>query len=81
MAIEGNSHVDCARLRYVVKNLTQFLLTCNYARPPGCGQPIYRFRSVGCQAGRNNKKHSSLGSLMELFRCLFTGHRHSKSHI
>nr|DAA02878.1 TPA_inf: HDC09405 [Drosophila melanogaster] len=31
IAIEGNSHVDCARLRYVVKSLTQFMLTCNYA--------------------------------------------------
>ncbi|XP_016933602.3 venom allergen-1-like [Drosophila suzukii] len=67
MAIEGNSHVGCAGLRYVVKNLTQFKLTCNYARSPVCGQPIYRFRPVGCQTGRN-KKHSSLCSPTELFR-------------
>ncbi|XP_017133616.1 antigen 5 like allergen Cul n 1-like [Drosophila elegans] len=67
MAIEGNSHVGCAGLRYVVDNLTQFKLTCNYARAPVCGQPIYRFQPVGCQTGRN-KKHSSLCSPTELFR-------------
>ncbi|XP_016989513.1 antigen 5 like allergen Cul n 1-like [Drosophila rhopaloa] len=67
MAVEGNSHVGCAGLRYVVGNLTQFKLTCNYARAPVCGQPIYRFRPVGCQTGRN-KKHSSLCSPTELFR-------------
>ncbi|XP_016996013.3 venom allergen-1-like [Drosophila takahashii] len=67
MAIEGNSHVGCAGLRYVVRNLTQFKLTCNYARAPVCGQPIYRFRPLGCQTGRN-KKHSSLCSPTELFR-------------
>ncbi|XP_017080261.1 antigen 5 like allergen Cul n 1-like [Drosophila eugracilis] len=66
MAVEGNSHVGCAGLLYVVKNLTQFKLTCNYARAPVCGQPIYRFQPVGCQTGRN-KKHSSLCSPTELF--------------
>ncbi|XP_017043529.1 antigen 5 like allergen Cul n 1-like [Drosophila ficusphila] len=67
MAVEGNSHVGCAGLRYVVGNMTQFKLTCNYARAPVCGQPIYRFHPLGCQTGRD-KKHSSLCSPMELFR-------------
>ncbi|KAH8297706.1 hypothetical protein KR054_006106 [Drosophila jambulina] len=65
MAEEGNSHVGCAGVRYVVDNTTQFKLTCNYARAPVCGQPIYQ-SNPGCQAGKNHK-YSSLCSPKELF--------------
>ncbi|KAH8262364.1 hypothetical protein KR026_000572, partial [Drosophila bipectinata] len=66
MAVEGNSHVGCAAAQYLVQNMTQFKLTCNYARAPVCGQQVYSFRPVGCKTGRN-RKHSALCSPEELF--------------
>ncbi|KAH8345733.1 hypothetical protein KR067_002423, partial [Drosophila pandora] len=66
MAVEGNSHVGCAASQYLVQNLTQFQLTCNYARAPVCGQKVYSFRPVGCKTGRN-RKHSALCSPDEQF--------------
>ncbi|KAH8305258.1 hypothetical protein KR018_007456 [Drosophila ironensis] len=65
MALESNSHVGCAGAEYMVNNITQFRLTCNYARTPVCGTPVYRFRSVGCKS--RSKKHSSLCSPQESF--------------
>ncbi|KAH8380656.1 hypothetical protein KR009_012048 [Drosophila setifemur] len=65
MAIEGNSHVGCAGSVYLVRNMTQLKLTCNYARSPVCGQPIFRFRPLGCKS--RNRKHLSLCSPTELF--------------
>ncbi|XP_020809068.1 venom allergen 3-like [Drosophila serrata] len=65
MAVESNSHVGCAGVRYVMDNTTQFKLTCNYARAPVCGQPIYQ-AMPGCQAGKN-EKFSALCSPNELF--------------
>ncbi|KAH8342431.1 hypothetical protein KR059_007498, partial [Drosophila kikkawai] len=65
MAVEGNSHVGCAGVRYVIDNITYFKLTCNYARAPVCGQPIYQ-ATQGCQAGKNSQ-FSALCSPKELF--------------
>ncbi|KAH8235163.1 hypothetical protein KR032_009388, partial [Drosophila birchii] len=65
MAVEGNSHVGCAGVRYMVNKKTLFKLTCNYARAPVCGQPIYQ-ANPGCEAGKN-EKFSSLCSTKELF--------------
>ncbi|KAH8266214.1 hypothetical protein KR038_009311, partial [Drosophila bunnanda] len=65
MAVEGNSHVGCAGVRYVVDNMTHFKLTCNYARAPMCGQPIYE-SIPGCESGKN-EKYSALCSPKELF--------------
>lgn len=64
MAVEGNSHVGCTGVRYVVRNMTQFKLTCNYAQSPVCWKPIYTFR--GCETGRN-KKFKALCSPSETF--------------
>ncbi|XP_002135012.2 antigen 5 like allergen Cul n 1-like [Drosophila pseudoobscura] len=66
MAMESNSHVGCAGDRYVTKGLTHFKLTCNYARDPVCGQPIYRIRTEGCLTGRN-KQYPALCSTNEVF--------------
>ncbi|BFF97187.1 antigen 5 like allergen Cul n 1-like [Drosophila madeirensis] len=66
MAMGGNSHVGCAGIRYVTKGLTYFKLTCNYAKEPVCGQPIYRIRTEGCLTGRN-KQYPALCSPNEVF--------------
>ncbi|XP_022217637.1 antigen 5 like allergen Cul n 1-like [Drosophila obscura] len=66
MAMDSNSHVGCAGIRYVTKGLTYFKLTCNYAKEPVCGQPIYRIRTEGCLTGRN-KQYPALCSPNEVF--------------
>ncbi|EDW80076.2 uncharacterized protein Dwil_GK24020 [Drosophila willistoni] len=66
MALESNSHVGCAAVRYVIKDVTYFKVTCNYAKDTVCGQPIYSFRTVGCLTGVN-AKYKSLCSEKEVF--------------
>ncbi|XP_001984602.2 antigen 5 like allergen Cul n 1 [Drosophila grimshawi] len=66
MAVENNTHVGCAGLRYVAKDITYFKLTCNYAKNFECGRPIYHFRAVGCLTGFNTQ-HRALCSKKEIF--------------
>lgn len=66
MAVENNTHVGCAGLRYVAKKITYFKLTCNYAEDFMCGKPIYHFRPMGCLTGPN-KQYKALCNKKEIF--------------
>ncbi|XP_064545659.1 antigen 5 like allergen Cul n 1-like [Drosophila montana] len=66
MAVENNTHVGCAGLQYVSKEITYFKLTCNYAENYMCGRPIYHFRAVGCLTG-SNTQYKGLCSKKEIF--------------
>ncbi|XP_023168117.1 venom allergen 5-like [Drosophila hydei] len=66
MAIENNTHVGCAGLRYESKDISYFKLTCNYAENYICGRPIYHFRAVGCTTGAN-AQYKALCSKKEIF--------------
>ncbi|XP_017841235.1 antigen 5 like allergen Cul n 1 [Drosophila busckii] len=66
MAVENNTHVGCAGVRYLTKQLTHFKLTCNYAEDFVCGKQIYHTRSSACQTGPN-PHHKALCSKKETF--------------
>ncbi|EDW19556.1 antigen 5 like allergen Cul n 1 [Drosophila mojavensis] len=66
MAVENNTHVGCAGLRYVAKDISYFKLTCNYAESYMCGRPIYHFRATGCTTGAN-VQYKALCSKKEIF--------------
>ncbi|XP_030372990.1 venom allergen 5-like [Scaptodrosophila lebanonensis] len=66
MALESNSHVGCAAVRYITKGITFLKITCNYAKDFVCEQPIYHLRAVNCATGPN-RKYKALCSVRETF--------------